>query len=54
MTQKRRLEKLEQAVQQTEEVRPDGEALILKAIALPDEHPIKVELLRRLGLTDDG
>ena len=53
MTPKRRLEKLEQAVQQTEEVHPDPEALILKAMALPDDHPIKLELLKRLGIGEE-
>ena len=52
---KRRVERLERrhAQAKKEEKCSDPEALIRKAMALHDDHPIKVELLRRLKLSPD-
>ena len=50
---KRRVERLERrhAQAKKEKKRSDPYELIDKAMALPDDHPIKLELLRRLNLT---
>ena len=48
MTSKKRLERLEQAARQ-ETVQADDDALLKKAFDLPDDHPIKVELIKRMN-----